>query len=174
MLTTIARPIGNPMVTILDVDFDRLEALAAAGEASGHPAAAFLATELERAVVRPAGEIGPGIVRMNSRVSFRIDGRDMHFRTLVYPEEYVRRAGQDDCVSVMTPLGAALLGLRVGAGMDYATAGGTKQHVTVVAVLQADGDDGPASVAGPDGDGAPRRSRGSRRHGNDEPGPTAA
>lgn len=126
----------RPLVTMADIDFDRLDVIALAGEGAGHPVASFLAAELERAVIRPVDEIGPNIVRMNSRVAFRIGTRrDIDVRTLIYPEEYVRRSDRSDCVSVMTPLGAALLGLRVGASMSYETIIGTTQYVTVVAVL---------------------------------------
>ncbi len=126
----------SPLVTIADTDFDRPDALALAGEFAGHSVADFLAAELDRAVIRPADEIGPNIVRMNSQVAFRIGARrDIEVRTLVYPEEYARRRDRGDCVSVMTPLGAALLGLRVGTSVSYEAANSTTQRVTVVAVL---------------------------------------
>src|SRR5690606_41420107 len=69
------------------------------------------------------------LVRMNARVAFRIDGRrDVQVRTLVYPEEYAQRADRDECISVLTPLGAALLGLKAGTGMAYMAPGGTEHH----------------------------------------------
>lgn len=176
MFIAVVRAQGSPLVTIADADFDRLDALALAGEFAGHPAAGFLAAELERAVIRPADEIGPNIVRMNSRVAFRIGTRrDIEVRTLVYPEEYARRGDRGECVSVMTPLGAALIGLRVGTSMSYEAANSTTQRVTVAAVLhqpdavehESAGGDGRNILAAP--------ARESRDHWNDDdPGPAAA
>ena len=149
MSIAVVRAQGGPLVTVADADFDRLDALASAGELAGHPIAEFLATELERAVIRPADEIGPNIVRMNSRVAFRIGARrDVEVRTLVFPEEYARRGDSGDCVSVMTPLGAALLGMRVGTGMRYETADSTTQYVTVAAVLHQPDAAGRESAGG--------------------------
>lgn len=171
MSLSSVRALENPLVTILDVDFDRLEALAAAGESSGHPVAGFLAAELDRAVIRPAGAVAPNIVRMNARVAFRIDGRrDVQVRTLVYPEEYAQRADRDECISVLTPLGAALLGLKAGTGMAYMAPGGTEHHVDVVAVLQDD----PADATGPAADGPGDAMRRSFQPHDDDPGPRAA
>jgi regulator of nucleoside diphosphate kinase len=175
MSIAVVRPQRSPLVTIADADLDRLDSLASAGELAGHSVAEFLATELERAVIRPADKIGPNIVRMNSRVAFRIGTRrDIEVRTLVYPEEYVRRADHGDCVSVMTPLGAALLGLRVGSGMSYEAAHSTTQHVTVVAVLhRSDAVERGSTACDCDSVAVPARD--SRHHWNDDdPGPTAA
>ncbi len=167
----------SPLVTIADADFDRLDALALAAEFAGHSVADFLATELDRAVVRPADEIGPNIVRMNSRVAFRIGARrDIEVRTLVYPEEYARRRDRGDCVSVMTPLGAALIGLRVGSGMRYETGASTTPYVTVAAVLpQPDAAEHESAAGGERCDGVASPHRPSRDPGNDnDPGPAAA
>jgi regulator of nucleoside diphosphate kinase len=177
MSIAVARTNRHPTITISSVDADRLDALASVGGFFDNPVAEFLAAELARAIVRPADEIGPNIVRMNSRVAFRIGTRrDVEVRTLVYPEEYVKRGGGGDCVSVMTPLGAALIGLRVGASMGYETAASsTTQYVTVLAVLhQPDAVEGLSAT----GNGRGRTAalaRESRDHWNDDdPGPAAA
>ena len=75
MSIAVVRAPGGPLVTVADADFDRLDSLALGGQLAGHPAAGFLAAKLERAVIRPTDEIGPSIVRMNSRVAFRIGSR---------------------------------------------------------------------------------------------------
>ena len=170
------RALYSPLVTILDLDFDRLDELASAGKTAGYAAAKFLATELDRAVIRQANEIGPNVVRMNSRVAFRIDGRhDVQVRTLVYPDEYARRVDRSDCISVMTPVGAALLGLKVGTGMRYETANGMNQYVGVVAILQQPDLSGHDVTTGKGGDGvaAPAPDDESSSNGHDS-GPTAA
>ncbi len=177
MLNTAVRNNHNPMVTIADSEFDRLDALAWAGGLSENPVAEFLAAELDRAVIRPADAIGPNVVRMNSRVAFRIGDRPgVEVRTLVYPEVYAQQADRNDYLSVMTPLGAALIGLRVGSRISYETGNGTQQDVTVEAVLhQSDrADHGSAgdNVERDDID-APVSNR-IVAWSDDDPGPTAA
>jgi regulator of nucleoside diphosphate kinase len=147
------------MIFIPAPDHERLCRLASVAGLAGSPVAEFLATELDRAIVRPADEIAANIVTMNSRVAYRIGARrDIEIRTLVYPDENARQASGDDRLSVMTPLGAALIGLRVGTGMTYETLESTLQHVTVEAVIHQ-----------PD---APPRTRYLRN--DDDPGPAAA
>jgi regulator of nucleoside diphosphate kinase len=176
MSIAVARAKRNPLVTIADAEFDRLDALASPRGAADDPVAGFLAAELDRAIVRPADEIGPNIVRMNSRVAFRIGTRrDTAVRTLVYPEEYARQRARDDCLSVMTPLGAALIGLRVGTGMSYKTGNGATQYVTVEAVLhQPDAVERESAGIEGCGKAAPAVHRGHDPWSDDDPGPAAA
>lgn len=72
-------------------------------------------TQLRRARVATPQQIPDDVVTMNSRVELSRgpseEPSDSATCTLVYPEE--ERAG-DGRVSVLTPLGAALLGARVG------------------------------------------------------------
>jgi regulator of nucleoside diphosphate kinase len=125
----------SPMIFIPEEDFDRLDRLAASGQSKSLPAAQLLASELERAVVCPAEEIAPDVVTMNSRVTFHIgSAAERHTRTLVYPEDYAAE-GSGDCLSVMTPLGAALIGMPAGSRIEYETINGTSRLVTVDAVL---------------------------------------
>ena len=60
----------------------------------------------------PAREIGPDVVTVNSTVSFRDDAtRTVHRVTIVYPEEMSLSQRR---ISVLSPVGKALLGQRVG------------------------------------------------------------
>ncbi len=127
----------NPTIFISEEDFDRLDRLAASGQSAHLPVADFLAAELDRAVVRRADEIAPDIVTMNARITFRIgDEPEAQTRTLVYPEDYSVGGSDADCLSVMTPLGAALIGLRAGDHIGYETVDGTRRRVTVEAVVR--------------------------------------
>jgi regulator of nucleoside diphosphate kinase len=127
----------SPTIFITEEDFDRLDRLAASGQSANLPAAALLASELERAIVRPTAEIAADVVRMNSRITFHIgSGVERQTRTLVYPEDYPTDGSGDDRLSVMTPLGAALIGMPVGSRIEYETVNGTSRLVTVDAVLQ--------------------------------------
>jgi regulator of nucleoside diphosphate kinase len=126
----------NPKIFITDEDFDRLDRLATSGQSANLPAAELLAAELERAVVCPATEIAADVVTMNSQVTFHIGSEaERQTRTLVYPEDYPADGSGDDRLSVMTPLGAALIGMPAGSRIEYETVNGTSRLVTVDAVL---------------------------------------
>ena len=75
-------------------------------------AAEALELELERAQVVAQGRIPPDVVTMRSRASFEdlSTGKRREFE-LVYPNESDPTEGK---VSVLAPVGLALLGLRVG------------------------------------------------------------
>jgi regulator of nucleoside diphosphate kinase len=175
MLTNIRRAKRSPMIFIPAADHDRLSRLASVAGLCGSPVAEFLATELDRAIVRPADEIAGNIVTMNSRVAFRIGARrTIEIRTLVYPDEHAPRHPRDDCVSVMTPLGAALIGLRVGSGMAYETFDSTIQYVTVEAVIHQPATDRDPDAGRDDRGRGPLRARGGAWWNDDDPGPSAA
>ncbi|HYD70078.1 GreA/GreB family elongation factor [Azospirillum sp.] len=92
---------------------------------------AFLCKELDRAIVRPDGELPRAVVRMGARVLFRrAEDMDAEWGELSYPEQ--PPAGGR--VSIASPVGAALLGLRQGSGMTYVD-GGARRQLTVERVL---------------------------------------
>ncbi|MGE8456880.1 MAG: nucleoside diphosphate kinase regulator, partial [Pseudomonas alloputida] len=66
-------------------------------------------------------EVPAGVVTMNSRVHCREEasGKDYHL-TLVYPKD----AGPEGKVSILAPIGCALLGLSVGEQIDWPAPGG--------------------------------------------------
>ncbi|MCY1417277.1 Regulator of nucleoside diphosphate kinase [compost metagenome] len=68
---------------------------------------------------------------MNSRVHCREEGsgKDYHL-TLVYPQD----AGGEGKVSILAPIGCALLGLSVGEQIDWPAPGGKKLKLTLIAV----------------------------------------
>ena len=74
--------------------------------------AAALNDELDRAEILPPEKMPANVVTMNSRVRFRdLHTDEEHVRTLVYPASL---KDSHDQLSVMAPLGAALLGMHVG------------------------------------------------------------
>ncbi|MBI2395726.1 MAG: GreA/GreB family elongation factor [Deltaproteobacteria bacterium] len=94
-------------------DVQRLRALLRTHFATRHPAgAAALAHELDRAAVISTAEVPPDLVTMNSRVVCESRHGEQVQLTLVYPWDHDPSVGQ---VSVLTPLGVALLGCHVGA-----------------------------------------------------------
>jgi regulator of nucleoside diphosphate kinase len=109
--------------------FDLLEGYAAG---SGGRRFAQLENELVRAKVVPAEEIPKDVVTMNSRVVFEDETTGQRREvTLVYPREADISAGK---ISVLVPVGTALLGLRVGQSIDWDLPSGQKHRYRVIAV----------------------------------------
>ena len=92
----------------------------------------FLAREIDRADIVAPEQIPPSVVTMNSRCVFRDDasGRDRTV-TLVYPEDEDLASGR---ISVLTPVGAALIGLGEGQSMPWHTRNGESRKLTLLQV----------------------------------------
>lgn len=95
-----------------------------------------LAGELDRAVVVEAGEISPDVIRMHTRVRVRDrrTGRATDY-TLVYPWEAEVHL---NLISVLAPLGTALLGYREGDRIRWPVPGGVRE-LTVERILGQSG-----------------------------------
>jgi regulator of nucleoside diphosphate kinase len=119
-----------PPIAMCAADIERLGRLADAARERHPQAAAFLAREVERAEMVNGQAARPGLVVMGSRVQFRCGG-DARVRevTLVYPHEADAEAGR---ISVLTPIGAALIGLSVGQSIEWQAPGGEWRSVTVL------------------------------------------
>lgn len=118
-----------PQIYLTQNDLDRLLRLVEA-----QPGKRFdqLESELVRANVVPREKIPRDVVTMNSRVVFENETtREQREITLVYPGNADIDAGR---VSVLVPVGTALLGLRVGQSIDWELPGGEKQRYRIVEV----------------------------------------
>ena len=116
-------PFSNRIVS--KSDHERLVAAAGRARASWVTYAPYLdlfRTELRRADVVPPGEVPDDVVTMNSRfaLSHRHSGETVNC-TLVYPGGEDARAGK---ISVLSPMGHALLGARVGEEVCWLTPDG--------------------------------------------------
>jgi regulator of nucleoside diphosphate kinase len=84
-----------------------------------------LEEELARSVPVPASELPAGVVTMHSRVRVRDLGTDAaRTYTLVFPHEADLSSGR---LSVLAPLGTALLGYRQGDEIVWAMPGGLRR-----------------------------------------------
>ena len=121
---------AQPPIIITRVDLQRLERLLDSLEEYG-PGAEALEQELARAQVVGHDEVPAGVVTMNSRVHCREEasGKDYHL-TLVYPQD----SGGEGHVSILAPVGSALLGLSVGQHIDWPAPGGKQLKLTLLAV----------------------------------------
>lgn len=129
-----------PDLVITDTDFSRLQKYLGGTTGRFADAADALNEELSRAHIVASSEAPPTLITMNSRVVFEnlTTGKKREI-TLVYPHEADASAG---CVSVLAPMGAALIGLSVGQEIDWPLPDKTRGRFRVVEVLyqpEADG-----------------------------------
>ena len=124
-----------PPISMIPVDIDRLRKLANAAADKYPETSDFLAREVERAAILPEASASTGVVTMDSSVTFR-DGVNGQERTvvLVYPENANVDAAK---ISILTPIGAALIGLSEGQTIEFQTPSGGWRSLTVVAVKPA-------------------------------------
>jgi regulator of nucleoside diphosphate kinase len=110
-----------------DFDLRRLDALFERLRGQVRPPATLsvLERELERARVVKPEEIPPNVVTMNSQVEVvGLDGTERRCLTLVFP---ARASIEEGRVSVLAPLGTALLGSQVGNIVQWRTPRGDRQ-----------------------------------------------
>jgi regulator of nucleoside diphosphate kinase len=113
-------------------DRDRLQALTRMTGDKDRGDLADLLYELSRAVVVPAAEIPADVITMNSRVRLLDlqNGATLEY-TLVYPGEANFSEGK---ISVVAPIGAAMIGYRVGDTIEWEVPAG-RRHFRVETVL---------------------------------------
>jgi regulator of nucleoside diphosphate kinase len=98
----------NDELVIADQDYARLSALESTG---------VLADELSRATVIPVERVPADVVRMHSLVTYVVEALGERRQVqLVFPDESDPASGK---ISVLAPVGAALLGLRAGQSIDW-------------------------------------------------------
>lgn len=115
-------------IVVAEADARRLRGLLAARRES----AAYdgdhlrqLESELERAVLVAASAVPPEVVTMDSAVGILdLENGERREYTLVYPAEANPTAGR---ISVLAPLGTALLGYREGDELEWMMPGGLRR-----------------------------------------------
>ncbi|MEI2454702.1 nucleoside diphosphate kinase regulator [Lysobacter firmicutimachus] len=125
----LPHPSGLPPPLLLSrLDCDRLEALldqAPPGLDTGG-----LRRELDRAEVVEPAQVPADVITMNSVIRF-VDEASGEEReaALVYPRD---ADGRSDRISILAPVGSALLGLRVGARIAWPLPGGRSAQLRVL------------------------------------------
>lgn len=123
---------NEPSITVTERDLERLHKLLETESNRALPGIDMLVNELDRATVVKSEEIDPDVVTMNSTVRFVDEGSNRAYELkLVYP----RQAGEVGAVSVLAPVGSALLGLSVGKKIRWQVPGGRDLRLRVVAVI---------------------------------------
>lgn len=123
-----------PEIIVSDLEIDKLFGLANAALGRTPEIAEGLIAEIERATILADSQVPKTVVRMGSEVEFETDdGRSRRRVTLVFPGEADISRGR---ISVLTPIGTALIGLSAGQSITWLTRDGREQVLTVVAVEQ--------------------------------------
>lgn len=124
---------GLPEIVVTDHDFERLTKLVVEVPPRQREAAALLDQELDRAAIVPSAMVGPDVVTMHTQFVYEDASRPGRREiTLAYPDEVHDKPGN---VSVLAPLGAALLGLRVGQSIAWPPHDSKAPRFRVVEVL---------------------------------------
>lgn len=126
----------RPPIRMRESDADRLSELAVRIEASQPRLAAMLTTEIDRARVVADGKLPKSVVAMGSTVRFADDTTGTE-RTvqLVYPHQADIEAGR---LSILTPVGAGLIGLAEGQSIVWRDRGEHERVLRVVEVTSSD------------------------------------
>ena len=113
------------------LDYDRIEALLEDAGKRGIDIAA-LESEIARAEVVEPAQMPKDVISMNSTARFRDEtSNEERELTLVYPRDANGEAGR---VSILAPVGSALLGLRVGQSIDWPVPGNRTITLRVLSV----------------------------------------
>lgn len=127
---TAARRRNDPALIIDEGLYPRLVALAEQAREQMPELAERLLTEIERADLRPGDAIPADVVTIGSEVTFN-DGERTQTVRVVLPKDADVSSGR---VSVVTPVGAALIGLRAGQSIEWAMPNGRVRVIEVVDV----------------------------------------
>jgi regulator of nucleoside diphosphate kinase len=117
-------------IVITKLDRERIEKLLVSAKPDLN--IEMLKAELDRATIVPSEAIPPNVVTMNSRVRFEdMTTKDETEFTLAYPPMANIKAGR---VSILSPVGAALLGLKTGDEIEWPLPLGRKRTLRIISI----------------------------------------
>ncbi|WP_297812585.1 nucleoside diphosphate kinase regulator [uncultured Methylophaga sp.] len=120
---------NTPDIIISSLDLERLEALLDSGSVNDTLARLKLEEELERATIVDSRHIPENVVSMNSTVQLSMSSSEAPFYlTLVYPKD-VKEDGST--LSIFSPIGTALLGMKQGDEIYWPNPGGKNIKVRI-------------------------------------------
>lgn len=124
--------VARPNIIMAETEVERLSTLALQMEPAAPLAADMLLREIERAEVRPDADMPGDVVRMRSTVRFEDDAHGAARSVLlVYPKEADIEAGK---ISVLSLVGAGLIGLAVGQSIQWPDRDGHQRALRILKV----------------------------------------
>jgi regulator of nucleoside diphosphate kinase len=132
MTATAPAATRRPRIQMTAEEANRLADLAVSVEERMPEVSSLLMQELDRAQTLPEAKIGADVVRMESHVTYSDEASGQH-RTvqLVYPGQANIEEGR---ISILTPIGAALIGLKTGQSIRWPDRSGKERALTIVEV----------------------------------------
>jgi regulator of nucleoside diphosphate kinase len=125
----------RPPIHMIDTEAELLSELAVQTEGRLPQVSALLLEEITRATLHTAKRMPRDIVTMQATVRF-VDvesGKDSTYQ-LTYPQQADVAAGR---ISILTPIGAGLIGLREGQSILWPNRAGHERELKIIEVLQA-------------------------------------
>lgn len=131
---TTRKKAKRPSIHMIDTQADTLTELALSKEEQLPQVCELLLEEINRATIHSAAKIPADVVTMQATVTFVDEGTGAN-RTvqLVYPGEADISAGR---ISILTPVGAGLIGLREGQSITWPDREGHERKLSIVKVEQ--------------------------------------
>lgn len=128
-----------PNIVITQRDASRLEALLDGLSGTEFPGRGQLQAELMRASIVNSDEVPSNVVTMNSTVVFKAgEGKEFSLK-LVYPKD---SDGSSEKISILAPVGSAMLGLKEGDSISWPVHGGATIDVTIIRIAEQPERDG--------------------------------
>ncbi|KAB2730643.1 regulator of nucleoside diphosphate kinase [Ochrobactrum sp. RC6B] len=121
----------KPNIVVSEIDYERLMGLATNVSERLEEIAEELMAELDRAKVVPAKRLPQDVIHMGSTVEFRSNDGQERRVTLVYPGEADIAQGK---ISILTPIGTALIGLAPGQSISWTARDGKQHELNVLSV----------------------------------------
>ncbi|WP_439503722.1 nucleoside diphosphate kinase regulator [Methylophaga sp.] len=108
---------SQPDIIISELDYSRIDNLLRATQGIATNVKSALLTELERAELVAPEQIPANVVTMNSQVKFSVISTGVTFTLkLVYPKDM---DDSGNTISILAPVGSAMLGLKEGDEIDW-------------------------------------------------------
>ncbi|MBS7697406.1 MULTISPECIES: nucleoside diphosphate kinase regulator [unclassified Chelatococcus] len=133
MSSTQAKKRRKPKIVVSEAEYERLVGLATAALDRIPEVAEELLAEMDRASVVADKSVPRNAVRMGSTLEYQTAEGEKRRVTLVYPGDANIADGK---ISIMTPIGTALIGLSPGQSITWIARDGRQHELTVVTVEQ--------------------------------------
>ncbi|MEA1073294.1 nucleoside diphosphate kinase regulator [Sphingomonas sp. LY160] len=129
------RGASKPAILLSDTDYDLIASYATGLEQAQPELADMLFKEINRARICPAAKVPDTVVKLGSKIAY-FDDRSGVVRNvqLVLPG----KANIDEgSISILTPVGAGLIGLRAGQSINWPGLDGSPRILSVLEVISA-------------------------------------
>ena len=132
-MQTLSTEAVRPPIHLIDTEAEALSSLALSSSASSM-GARLLLEELERAEISDRDALPANVATMMSHVLFEDEatGRTREVQ-LVYPRD---ADSERDRISIITPIGAALIGMPEGANIEWPNRSGAKRSLRILKVTR--------------------------------------